>query len=98
MELKDLLQYLALAELHVGDGWRQIAHQREIIRQIENEGGDTASSLGVLDYLLKVQAEQCADRDDLLREIIRLSTLKPQVSEPAPASGCRGDQGQPNTR
>jgi hypothetical protein len=72
MELQDLLQYLALAELHVGDGQRQIAHQLEIVRQIESEGGDTTSSKAMLDYLLKVQAEQCADRDDLLREIIKL--------------------------
>jgi hypothetical protein len=87
MELTDLLQYLALAELHVGDGYRQIVRQREIVRQIESEGGDTASSRAVLDYLLKVQLEQSADRDDLLREVVKLSKLALHAPKAAPVTG-----------
>lgn len=72
MELQELLSYLALAELHVGDGQRHIKQQQELVRQIECEGGDTTASRAILGFLLDVQAQQRADRDHLLREIVRL--------------------------
>jgi hypothetical protein len=79
VEIKELLQYLTLAELHVGDGQRQIVHQRALIRKMEQDGADTTACKALLSFLVQTQVEQRADRDKIILEIVKLG--KPKTGE-----------------
>jgi hypothetical protein len=72
MKSEDVLRYLALAEIHVADGQRQIARQKALIEQMEQDGEETTACRALLDMLIQSQVEQCADRDDLIRDVVRL--------------------------
>lgn len=60
---------LAQAEDHVLQGMQHIAHQREIIAELEGHGHDISTAKAFLHQLEQLQATHLAHRDRLRREL-----------------------------
>jgi len=69
MDKAMILDHLALAERHVAQGRRHIAHQKQIIIDLNNGGHDTIVAEGLLVDFEDVLRMHIADRDRLKKEL-----------------------------
>lgn len=73
MDKTMILDHLALAERHVAQGRRHVAHQKQIISDLENGGHDTAVARSLLLNFKDVLKMHIADRDRLKKELAEFS-------------------------
>jgi hypothetical protein len=67
---KSMIQdHLAIAERHVTEGLRHIAHQKRIIVDLTNGGHDTSVARSLLGNFEDVLKMHIADRDRLKKEL-----------------------------
>ena len=64
--------HLALAERHVSQGYRHVAHQKQIICDLENGGHDTTTARSLLGNFEDVLRMHIADRDRLKKELTQV--------------------------
>ena len=69
MDKAMIMDHLALAERHVAQGRRHIAHQKQIIIDLNNAGHDTAVAQSLLIDFEDVLRMHIADRDRLKKEL-----------------------------
>jgi DNA-directed RNA polymerase subunit F len=64
-----ILRHLEQARRLITQGEQYVAHQREIVAQLERDGHDTYEAKRLLDQLQQFHALQVADRDRLENEL-----------------------------
>ena len=69
MDGEMLRRRLAQAEARVAQGYRHLARQREILRDLQRDGRDTLQARTWLTQFEELHAIYVADRNRLLREI-----------------------------
>jgi hypothetical protein len=69
MDKAMILEHLALAERHIAQGRRTIAHQKQIILDLKNGGHDTTMARSLLASFKDIQKMHIADRDRLKKEL-----------------------------
>ncbi len=75
MDRENKLAYLSAVETAVSDSLRRIAHQEQLLAELNRDGQDTKVPTAMLASLRRVQAEQLAIRDLLLKSLHNRSAI-----------------------
>jgi xanthine/CO dehydrogenase XdhC/CoxF family maturation factor len=84
-----LLEHLKSTERHIARGREHVAHQRELIAELEHDGHATAArAKDILQSFLEIQALYESDRERIL---IALDHAQPPVIQPAASDGLTAE-------
>jgi hypothetical protein len=72
-ERTTIVKHLEQARRHVVEAEQRLAHQGEIVAQLERDGHDTHEAERLLDQFEQIHALQVADRDRLEKELVEAS-------------------------
>jgi polyhydroxyalkanoate synthase len=75
VDRENKLAYLSAVETAVSDSLRRIAHQEQLLAELNRDGQDTKVPRAMLASLRRVQAEQLAIRDLLLKSLHNRSAI-----------------------
>ncbi len=74
MDRETIQRHLLLAEMHVSQGERHVARQREIVAELKDDGRDLETARNLLARFEELYAQHVADRDRIRRELEALSS------------------------
>jgi len=72
LETSTIRDHLAIAERHVAEGERHIARQRNVVKQLGEDGHDQKMAFDLLALFEDMQQLHISDRDRLRTELARL--------------------------
>jgi len=65
-----IVEHLTLAERHIAEGQQRIERQRQIIRELHNDGRDLATAMALLTQFEELQSLHIKDRDRARAELV----------------------------